>query len=75
MTSVMKTGFPSAELWRFNTNTSTYGWEEVTTVSGIAPLAKFSHVMTSVGLDLWLHGSSGGEGDTCSVHTVLLLLC
>jgi hypothetical protein len=34
--------------------------------------------MTSVGLDLWLHGGNeetdSGEGDTCSAHTVLLLL-
>jgi hypothetical protein len=51
----------SAELWRFDT--STRGWERVdTTVNGTAPSARDDHVMTSVGLDLWLHGGSTGSG-------------
>jgi hypothetical protein len=76
------TGVPhvglSAELWRFDT--STRGWQRVdnTAANGAAPTGRASHVMTSVGLDLWLHGGSGetdsGEGDTCSARTVLLLL-
>jgi hypothetical protein len=32
--------------------------------------------MTSVGLDLWLHGGStdSGDGDGCATHVVVLLL-
>ncbi len=62
----------SAELWRFKT--STRGWERVdnTTTNGAGPIGRRSHVMTSVGLDLWLHGGltylpyNYGECDTCS---------
>jgi hypothetical protein len=64
------------ELWRFDT--STRGWERVdTTINGVAPSARAGHVMTSVGLDLWLHGglTDSGEGDTCSFHVVLLRCC
>ncbi len=54
----------SSDLWRFST--STYGWERVdSTVTGDGPTARYNHVMTSVGLDLWVHGGSmrSGEGD------------
>jgi hypothetical protein len=74
MTSVSYAG-KSAELWRFDT--STREWERVdTTVNGTAPSARYGHVMTSVGLDLWLHGglTDSGEGDTCFFPAVLLLL-
>jgi hypothetical protein len=32
--------------------------------------------MTSVGLDLWVHGglTEAGEGNTCATHVALLLL-
>jgi hypothetical protein len=70
----------SAELWRFCT--STRGWERVdrTSVNGTGPSARSGHVMTSVGLDLWMHGGrtgSGhvsGEGDSCATYVSLLLL-
>jgi hypothetical protein len=42
----------TAELWRFDT--STLGWEKV--VNHVGPRGRNSHVMVSVGLDLWLHG-------------------
>jgi hypothetical protein len=74
------TGVPDAgsvgDLWRFDT--STRGWDPVdnTVTNGAAPSSRSSHVMTSVGLNLWLHGGSGdtysGEGDTRSAHTALM---
>ncbi len=64
MTCVSHAG--SSELWRFST--STRGWERAdsTAANGAGPSARFGHVMTSVGLDLWLHGgdTETGEGDT-----------
>jgi hypothetical protein len=66
----------SAELWRFST--STHVWERVdsTAGNGAGPSARFFHVMTSVGLDLWVHGgrTDSGEGDACATHVALLLL-
>ena len=66
----------SAELWRFST--STLGWERVdsTAANGAGPSARSCHVMTSVGLDLWVHGgwTETGEGDGCATHVTLLLL-
>jgi hypothetical protein len=65
----------SAELWRFCT--STRGWErvDITTTNGAGPSGRFEHVMTSVGLDLWMHGGNTrtGEGDVCGTHVSLLL--
>jgi hypothetical protein len=43
----------SSELWRFDTRTG--GWESINT-KGVEPEGRDSHVMTSVGVDLWLHG-------------------
>ena len=59
---------PSDELWRFST--STLGWERVdrTAVNGTGPSGRSFHVMSSVGLDLWVHGgdlTDSGEGDVC----------
>jgi hypothetical protein len=75
MTCVLHAGL-SAELWRFST--STRGWElaDSTAANGAGPSALRGHVMTSVGLDLWLHGgwTGSGEGDTCATHVALLLL-
>ena len=57
------------ELWRFST--STLGWERVdrTGANGPGPSGRWFHVMSSVGMDLWVHGgapdSGSGEGDTC----------
>jgi hypothetical protein len=78
----LMTGVPhagrSAELWRFST--STRGWErdDSTAANGAGPSARGFHVMTSVGLDLWVHGgwtgSAHGEGDACATHVTLLLL-
>jgi hypothetical protein len=72
----------SAEMWRFEMwrfSTSTRGWERVnnTAPNGAGPSARYYHVMTSVGLDLWVHGgltTDSGEGDTCLTRTPLLLL-
>ena len=76
----LMTGVPhagrSAELWRFST--STRGWErdDSTAANGAGPSTRSGHVMTSVGLDLWVHGGSTGtgEGDACATHLALLLL-
>jgi hypothetical protein len=76
MTCVPHADIPSAELWRFST--STLGWERVDSnaVNGAGPSARSSHVMTSVGLDLWVHGgyTGSGEGDACATDVALLLL-
>jgi hypothetical protein len=78
MTCVPHAGYYSDELWRFST--STRGWERVdsTSTNGDRPSARYSHVMTSVGLDLWLHGGytplNSGEGDACATHVLLLPL-
>ncbi len=75
MTCVPHAGL-SAELWRFST--STRGWERADSTAaanGAGPSARVGHVMTSVGLDLWVHGgSTGSGGDTCATHVALLLL-
>jgi hypothetical protein len=71
----------SDELWRFSTSTCV--WEQVdsTAANGAGPSGRGGHVMTSVGLDLWVHGGyhftgngSTGEGDVCATHVALLLL-
>jgi hypothetical protein len=66
----------SDELWRFST--STLGWErvDIKATNGTGPSAREYHVMSSVGLDLWVHGgeTSSGEGDGCAAHLALLLL-
>ena len=77
----------SDEIWRFDT--STRAWERVDnkTANGAGPSARHSHVMTSVGLDLWVLGGYGygeildsggdtdsGEGDTCATRATLVLL-
>ncbi len=74
VTCVPHAGY-SAELWRFSTVTR--GWERLdsTAADGAGPSSRDGHVMTSVGLDLWVHGGyTGGEGDACATHVALLLL-
>ncbi len=80
MTGVPHAG-PSAELWRFSTSTRVWEAVDSTAANGSGPSGRAGHVMTSVGLDLWLHGgyhdtASGqiGEGDVCATHVALLLL-
>ncbi len=75
MTSVPHTG-RSAELWRFCTSTRLWERADSTAANGAGPSGRTGHVMTSVGLDLWLHGGypETGEGDICATHVVLLLL-
>ena len=68
MTCVSHAVVLSDELWRFST--STLGWERVdrTAVNGTGPSGRVFHVMSSVGLDLWVHGgylTDSGEGDVC----------
>jgi hypothetical protein len=74
MTCVPHAG-SSDELWRFST--STHGWERVdrTSANGTRPSGRYSHVMTSVGLDLWVHGgmTDSGEGDECATHVTMLI--
>jgi hypothetical protein len=74
MTSVSHSGY-SAELWRFSTYTRVWERADSTSTNGAGPSARSRHVMTSVGLDLWLHGGSPetGEGATCATHVSLLL--
>jgi hypothetical protein len=64
----------SDELWRFTT--STHMWERVDTTGTTASGARTAHTMTSVGLDLWVHGgyTATGERDACTIRAVLLLL-
>jgi hypothetical protein len=59
----------SDDLWRFDTSKGV--WEEVYVV--VRPSARNSHVMTSVGLDLWLHGSYGTEGEVSHVTIFTLI--
>jgi hypothetical protein len=56
----------SDELWRLSLKTLEWTRIEVT-ADRARPSARYSHVMSSVGLDLWVHGgeTSSGEGDTC----------
>jgi hypothetical protein len=67
---------PSAELWRFSTSTRVWELAHSTASNGARPSARRSHVMTSVGLDLWVHGgwTGSGEGVACATHVALLLL-
>jgi hypothetical protein len=55
-----------AELWWFCTSTRVWERTDSTAANGAGPSARSGHVMTSVGLDLWVHGGStgSGEGDT-----------
>ncbi len=66
MTSMPHAGY-SAELWRFSTSTRVWERADRTAANGAGPSARYHHVMTSVGLDLWVHGglTSSGEGDRC----------
>ncbi len=76
----LMTGVPhagsSTEMWRFSTSTRLWEAVDSTAANGAGPSARFGHVMTSVGLDLWVHGGSTetGEGDACETHVALLLL-
>jgi hypothetical protein len=56
----------SAELWRFSTSTRVWERADSIAANGAGPSARIDHVMTSVGLDLWVHGgrTNPGEGDT-----------
>jgi hypothetical protein len=54
MTCVTRTDDIYTDMWRFST--STHGWERMTNTFGAGPSARYQHVMTSVGLDLWIHG-------------------
>jgi hypothetical protein len=82
-------GVVLGDLWCFDTRRDTHGWELVHDTpiiddwgvqsSTTGPIRRYSHVMTSVGQDLWLHGGvasyyDSGEGDTCSSPATLLLL-
>ncbi len=71
----------SDELWRFSTSTCVWERVDSTAANGAGPSGRGGHVMTSVGLDLWVHGGypftgngSIGEGDVCATHVALLLL-
>ncbi len=76
MTSVPHAGSYCTEMWRFCTSTRVWERVDSTAANGAGPSGRFNHVMTSVGLDLWVYGGSteAGEGDTCATHVALLLL-
>jgi hypothetical protein len=63
------------DLWRLCLTTLEWTSIEVAP-GGAGPSGRFGHVMTSVGLDLWVHGGSTeiGEGDACATHVAVLLL-
>jgi hypothetical protein len=65
-----------AELWRFSTSTRVWERVDSTAANSAGPSARSGHVMTSVGLDLWVHGGEmrTGEGDACATDVALLLL-
>jgi hypothetical protein len=67
----------SAELWRFSTSTLVWEGVDRTAANGGGPRTRDYHVMTSVGLDLWVHGglTDSGEGDSCATHVAVLLWC
>ena len=76
MTCVPHAGY-SAELWRFSTCNRVWERVDSTASIGAGPSGRAGHVMTSVGLDLWVHGGQtegSGEGDGCGTHVALLLL-
>jgi hypothetical protein len=75
MTCVPHAGL-SAELWRFSTSSRVWELADSTAANGAGPSARDGHVMTSVGLDLWLHGGNTetGEGETCATRVPLLLM-
>jgi hypothetical protein len=62
------------DLWRLSL--ATLEWTSIEVPLGARPSARSGHVMTSVGLDLWVYGAytDSGEGDTCATHVTLLLL-
>jgi hypothetical protein len=77
MTGVPHAGsfeFCFAELWRFRTSTRVWERADSTAANGAGPSARAGHVMTSVGLDLWVHGGymEAGEGDGKHVAQLLL---
>jgi hypothetical protein len=76
MTCVPHADIPSTELWRFSTSTRVWERTDSNAAAGVGPSARVGHVMTSVGLDLWVHGgyTTSGEGDACATHVALLLL-
>ena len=57
----------TGQLWRFTTSTRVWELVDTTTVSDVG--ARMDHTMTSVGLDLYIHGgfksssTSYGEGE------------
>ena len=56
----------SDELWRLSLKT--LEWTRIEVKSDRPrPSPRFGHVMSSVGLDLWVHGgvTGSGEGDGC----------
>ncbi len=62
------------KMWRLCLTTLEWTSIEVSP-DGALPSARFGHVMTSVGLDLWMYGGWGvGEGDSCATHVTLLVL-
>jgi hypothetical protein len=78
MTFVPHTDYSvSAELWRFCTSTRVWERTDSTEANGVGPSTRSDHVMTSVGLDLWVHGGStdSGEGDTHVQHTCHCCCC
>ncbi len=70
----IQAGF-SKDLWRLSLTTLEWTSIEVSP-GGAGPSGRYGHVMTSIGLYLWLHGgvTGSGEGATCATHVAQLLL-
>ena len=78
----------SDELWFFSTSTRVWKRVDTTAVNETRPSARVDHIMTSVGLDLWVYGGTTyvlntlssyggvttGEGDGCTTRAALLLI-
>ena len=60
------------DLWRFTTSTREWERVDTTTTNETRPSERTGHTMTSVGLDLWVHGGSTSLGLDSSTNTFII---